>query len=59
MCCVKLIIIPSYSFITAIIQPEGYNMYNCVYQIMEQDYTATKGRLEFCILTLLQCEYNV
>ena len=36
------------------IQPEGYNMYNCVTQIMEQDYTATRGRPEFCILTLFQ-----
>ena len=31
------------SFITAVIQPEGYNMYNCVSQIMERDYTATRG----------------
>ena len=34
--------------ITAVIQPEGYNMYNCVSQIIEQDYTATRGRPEFC-----------
>ena len=29
-------------------------MYSCVSQIMEQDYTATRGRPEFCILTLFQ-----
>ena len=58
MCCVKLVhlIIPSCSFITAVIQPEGYNIYNCVSQIIEQDYTATRGRLKFFILTLLQYE---
>ena len=37
-----------------VIQPEGYNMYYCVSQFMEQDYTATRGRSAFCILTLLQ-----
>ena len=37
-----------------VIQSKGYNMYNCVSKIMEQDYTATKGRPECCILTLLQ-----
>ena len=40
------------SIITVVIQPEGYNMNNCVSQIMEQDYTATRRRPEFCILTL-------
>ena len=56
MCCVKLfhLIIPLCSCITAVIQPEGYNMYSCVSQIMDQDYTAARGRLEFCIFTLLQ-----
>ena len=34
-------------------------MYNCVSQIMEPDYTATRGRPEFCILTLFQYKSNV
>ena len=52
--CVKLVsllIIPLCSSITAVIQPEGYNRYSCVSQIMEQDCTAT-----ILVLTLFQYE---
>ena len=44
ICCVKLVssshyqIIPLCSSITAVIQPERYNMYNCVSQIMDQNF---------------------
>ena len=33
-----------FSCITAVIQPEVYNMYNCVSKIMKQDCTATRSQ---------------